>query len=416
VEGRLRWADGGYDVNSWLGYTNVRGDSLAILRQQRSSRRYFQRPDADHVEVDPSRHMLDGLTFGLGHSKLAGKWLWDVDFLFQTPGFEPNDMGQYGAVDTRTFNTRLRWRQTQPSRWYRRYDVSVGTNYDWNFDWMRRRNDNQLAFNATLPNFWRLSSNFTYAQGAFSDRLTRGGPIMGTAAGTEWEIELENQSGARNGWGVDLFGYRDENGTWGRTLELALSLRPNDRLEMSFDPSWSRDTDTRQYVTTEGNGRPATFGARYIFAHVDLNEISGQFRLNYTFTPDLTLETYVEPFAASGRFHSFGELLAPRQRELLEYGKNGTTIDRHADGTRTVTDGNTSFDLDDEDFNERSFRTNLVLRWEWRLGSTLYLVSQRNGRSALPFAPARPGDLLDTFSLRGEHVLAIKVSYWTALR
>ena len=417
VEGRLRWAGGTYDVNSWIGYTNVRGDSLAILRQQRSSRRYFQRPDADHVEVDPSRRMLGGTTFGLGHSKLAGKhWLWDVDFLHQSPGFEPNDMGSYGAVDNRSFNTRLGWRETQPSRWYRRYDVGIGTQHDWNFDWMRRRSDVDLEFNTTLPNFWRLSSDMTYSQRALSDRLTRGGPIMGTPAGTEWSVELESRSGARNGWGVDLNGGRDENGGWEQDVELSFSLRPGDRWEMSFDPEWSRRRDTRQFVMTDGNGRPETFGTRYVFAHVDLSEISGQFRLNYTFTPNLTLETYVEPFAASGRFYGFGELLAPRRRELLVYGTNGTTIVRKADGTQTVTAGGETFDIDNEDFNERSFRTNAVLRWEWRLGSTLYLVWQQNRSAELPFAPVRPGQLFGALNARGENVLAVKVSYWTGLR
>jgi hypothetical protein len=417
VEGRVRWAGGTYDVNSWLGYTNVGGDSLAMLRQQRSSRRLFQRPDADHVEVDPAQRTLGGTTFGLGHSKLAGRhWLWDIDLLHQSPGFEPNDIGSYGAVDNRSFNTRLRWRETQPSRWYRRYEVGVGTNYDWNFDWMRRRNDNQLTFSTTLPNFWRLSSDVTYSQRALSDRLTRGGPIMGTPAGTRWGVELQSRSGARNGWGVDLNGRRDENGSWAGDAELSFSLRPGDRWEMSVDPLWSRGTDTRQFVTTERNGRAETFGIRYVFAHVDLSEISGQFRLNYAFTPNLTLETYVEPFAASGRFHGFGELLAPRRRELLVYGTSGTTIARNPDGSRTVTDGSERFDIDNEDFNERSFRSNAVLRWEWRLGSTLFLVWQQNRSAQLPFAPARPGHLFGALDARGENVLAIKVSYWTALR
>jgi hypothetical protein len=417
LEGRLRWARGAYDVNSWLGYTNVRGDSLAILRQQRNSRRYFQRPDADHVEVDPSQRMLGGTTFGLGHSKLAGRhWTWDVDLLHQSPGFEPNDMGQYGAVDTWTFNTRLRWRETQPSRWYRRYEFSVGTNYDWNWGGMRRRNDNQVTFSTTLPNFWRLNSDLTYAQRALSDRLTRGGPMMGTPSGTRWGIELQNRAGARNGWGVDWSGSRDENGSWEQTVDMTFSLRPGDRWEMSFDPLWSRGTDTRQFVTTVGNGRPDTFGTRYVFSHVDLSEISGHFRLNYTFTPDLTLETYVEPFAASGRFHSFGELLAPSRRELLVYGTSGTTIVRNTDGSHTVTEGGKTFSIADNDFNERSFRTNAVLRWEWRLGSTLFLVWQQNRSAQLPFATARPGQLFGALDARGENVLAVKVSYWTALR
>jgi len=261
-----------------------------------------------------------------------------------------------------------------------------------------------------------LNSDVTYAQRSLSDRLTRGGPIMGTPAGTRWGVELPNRAGARNGWGVDMSGGRDENGGWEQNLEMSFSLRPGDRWEMSFDPLWSRGTDTRQFVTTEANGRAETFGTRYIFAHVDLSEISGQFRLNYTFTPNLTLETYVEPFAASGRFHGFGELLAPRRRELLVYGTNGTAIVRNADGTQTVRDGSHVFDIDNEDFNERSFRSNAVLRWEWRLGSTLYLVWQQNRRAQLPFAAAGPGDLFGALDARGENVLAIKVSYWTALR
>jgi hypothetical protein len=185
---------------------------------------------------------------------------------------------------------------------------------------------------------------------------------------------------------------------------------------MSFDPLWSRGTDTRQFVTTVGNGRPDTFGTRYVFSHVDLSEISGQFRLNYTFTPDLTLETYVEPFAASGRFHSFGELQAPRERELLVYGTSGSTIVRNADGSHTVTESGKNFSIADNDFNERSFRTNAVLRWEWRLGSTLFLVWQQNRSARLPFATVQPGQLFGALDARGENVLAIKVSYWTALR
>jgi hypothetical protein len=78
-------------------------------------------------------------------------------------------------------------------------------------------------------------------KGAFSDRLTRGGPIMGTPANTRWGVELQNRSGARNGWGVDFSGHHDENGGWGQDLELSFSLRPGDRWEMSFDPVWSEE-------------------------------------------------------------------------------------------------------------------------------------------------------------------------------
>jgi hypothetical protein len=417
IDGRWRWAGGKYDINSWVGTTNIRGDTLAILRQQLSSRRFYQRPDADHVGVDSSMRSMSGAMLGIGHSKMAGRhWLWDVDYVHESPGLEPNDIGSFGSVDNRFLSAEVRWRETEPSRLYRRYTIGAGQQHAWNFDWLRRRGENFAYYEMTFPNFWDVNAGFNYSVRGLDDRLTRGGPVMGTPSSIGWNIALESPDGARNSVEFDINGGRDEIGGWEQDIELSFSFRPGDRWELSFDPEWTRERNTRQFVTNEANGRAATFGTRYVFATVDVSEISGQFRLNYTFTPNLTLETYVEPFAASGRFFNFGETLAPRSRELLLYGTNGTTIVRNTDGSSTVTDGAATFDIDNEDFNERSFRSNAVLRWEWRLGSTLFLVWQQNRSAELPFAPARPRHLLDALNSRGENFLAIKVSYWTALR
>jgi hypothetical protein len=416
VESRYRWAGGAYDVNFWLGGTNVRGDSSAILRQQLSSRRYWQRPDAGHVEVDPSRTALQGAFFGIGHSKVAGRhWLWDLDYTFESPGFEPNDAGAFGAVDSRFVFGRLRWRETQPSRWYRSYEVGVGSENGWNFDWMRRFNGVFAFANTTLPNYWRFNSDYYRARRGMSDRLTRGGPLMATPAEYGVEAELRSRSGARNGWGVELGTSGDENGGFRRGVELSLSLRPGTQLEISFDPEWGQTRDTRQYVMSVGGGPAATFGRRYVFAAVDLSEVSGRIRANYTFTPNLSLETYAQPFAASGRFHRFGQLAAAGSGELLAYGTSGTTITRNPDGSHTVTDGGASFDIEPLDFNVRSFRSNAVLRWEWRPGSTMFLVWQQDREGDRAFRTARPGDLLDALRTRGDSFLALKVTYWLAL-
>jgi hypothetical protein len=109
----------------------------------------------------------------------------------------------------------------------------------------------------------------------------------------------------------------------------------------------------RQYVATLDGGSPATFGKRYVFARVNRATYSSQFRLNYTIKPDLTIDLYAEPFAASGAYSRMGELVAPRTSELRPF----------------VVPGN-------RDFNTRSFRSNAVLRWEWRPGSTLFVVWQ----------------------------------------
>lgn len=137
--------------------------------------------------------------------------------------------------------------------------------------------------------------------------------------------------------------------------------------------------------------------------------------MNYALSPSLTLEGYGEPFAASGRFYDFGELRTPRSSDLRTYGSEGTSITRHADGTYDVTagGGSTTFTLANADFNVLSFRSNLVLRWEWNPGSTLYLVWQQNRESLDAIGNrVRVGDLLSTTRADGDNYLAIKISYW----
>jgi hypothetical protein len=416
VDSRLRWAGGKYDASAYVGFANVLGEAPAVTRLQRSSRRYFQRPDADHVGVDSTRRSLSGTMFGVNHSKMAGKhWLWDIDFSQESPGLELNDAGRSGAVDNRFLFTRLRWRETTPARWYRRYDMGFGTENSWNFDGLHRPSENFVFFNATLPNYWETSVDFTYIPRAVDDRLTRGGPVMGTPAAAGWSVELEGREGARVEWSVDAGHGRDENGSWEQELALRLNVHPGVRWFLSFDPEWTRASDARQFIQTESNGRPETFGTRYIFGRVDLSEISAELRLNYTFTPNLTLETYAQPFAASGRYRNFGELSLPRQRDLHLYGTGGSTITPNPDGSHTVTADGQTFDIDRQDFNERSVRTNAVLRWEWRPGSTLYLVWQQNRERERPIADARPRHVLEAFGTRADNFVAVKVSYWMPL-
>jgi len=171
--------------------------------------------------------------------------------------------------------------------------------------------------------------------------------------------------------------------------------------------------DDRQYVTTIPGGREETYGNRYVFSFIERSQVFARTRLNLALTPDFTLELYAEPFAASGRYYDFGELLTAGGRDLRTYGTDGTTIVYEGNGSYAVTDGGDSFRLQRSDFNVVSFRSNLVLRWEWNPGSTLYLVWQQN---RLGFEPH--GDLVgvsglwESMSAEGEDFFAIKLSYW----
>lgn len=417
VETRIRWAGGKYDVSAFAGLTHVLGDSIAILRQQLSSRRYWQRPDASHVGIDPSRQSLTGTSIGINHSKLSGKhWLWNIDLWQESPGLEPNDVGAVGSVDDRGGEAQIRYRENTPRGWYRSWNAGAGTKSEWNFHGDRTSAQVYGFANASFANFWRFSLDASYEPRSMSDALTRGGPLMQTLSNSGARIELQSRSGARNGWGVELGSERDESGGWERTVELSLSYRPGTQWEITLDPSYERELSSNQFVDAIPGGSSSTFGKRYVFANVELSEVAARIRVNYTVTPDLTLETYLEPFASSGRYRHFGELSAARSRVINLYGENGTSIVANADGSRKVSAGATTFNLEPTDFNVRSLRSNAVLRWEWRPGSTLFVVWQQDRSADRAVRRVRPRDIFDTFSAAGDNILALKMSYWIPVR
>ena len=84
-----------------------------------------------------------------------------------------------------------------------------------------------------------------------------------------------------------------------------------------------------------------------------------------------------------------------------------------ADGSQLVTDGASSFTLRNRDFNVESFRSNLVLRWEWRAGSTLYLVWQQDRLlEEVVSTPVSLADMFSSLGRRGDNFFAIKASFW----
>ncbi len=416
VDGRYRWAGGKYDVSAYLGVTRVSGSEEAVLQLQTSSRRYWQRPDADHVEVDPTRTSMTGTTMGINHSKMAGSWLWDVDYYAEAPGFEPNDIGALGGADDRAITGNIRYRDTEPGPLFRSWLVGVGQGTEWTFGGERQYVVVFPFANFVLPNFWRVNLDAEAVLDGLSDDLTRGGPLMQRPRYRRYAAELQNASGARTRWGIEVeYGDDHMGGAYAR-VEPQLSLRPGTRWSVSLDPRWEDWTDPRQFLGSRDDGRASTFGRRYLFAYVERSEVAARVRLNYTFTPDLSLETYIEPFAASGRFHTFGELAAARSGDLRVYGEDGTTLVENDDGSRTVTADDDTFTIPPSDFNVRSLRSNVVLRWEWRPGSTAYLVWQQDGFVRHDPNRVGPGDLLDALGTRSDHFLVLKVSYWVPVR
>jgi hypothetical protein len=227
-------------------------------------------------------------------------------------------------------------------------------------------------------------------------------------------FELRNRAASQTSWSGELTLNGDEDGGSSRELVGRFAFRPGPRWQLSFDPSFLRQVNTQQYVTALDGGRPEVYGRRYVFAVIDRSTYAMQFRLTYAFKPDVTLDVYAEHFAASGRYYDIGELAAASTRLRRTYGiADGTTATRQPDGSLLVTDGTSTFTLANNDFNVRSFRSNVVLRWEYRPGSTLHVVWQQDRNISEPIGDRISfGDPFRSLSAPGNHYFIIKTSFW----
>jgi hypothetical protein len=419
LDWRIRWKQGMYAVSGFAGFSHVLGDSLAIGRIQRSSAHYFQRPDGEYLGYDTRRGSLSGYTASIRADKDAGRHiLWGAQLSTESPGYEVNDLGRLQSADDIDYNADIQVRETTPGRYLQNWRLGFVTRGSFNYGGNRTNEEWQQNTSVTFRNFWTLNLNTRFDLATLDDALTRGGPLMRTAFSRGHEIRLNSASGSRTSWRVNASWDRNAADAHHVTFGGGLTVRPVSRLQVSVDPTYQEGTDTRQYVAAiDEAAATTTYGRRYVFAHVDRVTVSMRTRVNYAFTPSFTLEGYGEPFVASGSYHDFGELAAPRTNDLVTYGTAGTTIARAADGTYAIGGRGASFTLSNRDFHVLSFRSNVVLRWEWAPGSTLFAVWQQNRRVNDALAgPVRPRDLASTTQAPGDNVFALKVSYWVPIR
>jgi len=413
-----RFGGRAYEFGGSIAFTTVRGSPAAIAVVQRASARYFQRPDATHVHFDPTRTHLTGFEGGLSLDKISGRhWLFQTSLRFESPELERNDIGRLSAGDGYIYSASLEWREAQPTEHFRRYGFTLGHCGEWNFagELQSRRFTAETAL--TWNNYWATEINARLDLPAQDQHLTRGGPTMATARRLQVTVAQSSPSTSTTRLEAEATFLTANDGGHNESVSATVAFRPTPRFTISVQPEWRLVNEARQYVATLEDGPSATYGRRYVFAHLDQATLLARLRLGLTLRPDLNLDVYAEPFVSSARYQRFGELRARATRDLRFYGEEGTTLSENADGTRTVEDQGARFDLPATDFRILSFRSNVVLRWEFRPGSQLYLVWQQDRAvQGSTYARARPGELFDAFTAPGDHIFAVKASFFWGLK
>jgi len=383
-----------YSVFAALGASYIRGDTLAMQAAQTSSARYYQRPDADYVSYDPARRSLTGWYGAAGFSKDAGNWNAAIGVSASSPGWEINDLGYQSRADRVSLYMFGGRRWTRPSRVFRYAQVIANGSSGWNFGGDRTSTTVSLSAYGELLNYWSGELGFSRSLRVINDGLLRGGPAgISPASWSGWgSVGSDYRRRLR---GSLLYEYgRTELGGWSHYASLSLTVRPSPTLSLSMGPSYNVSYSTQQWVgAVDDATATATCGRRYVFAPITQRSLDLTTRLNVTLSPVLSLELYAQPFVATGDYGAFKQLVAPRTTDFAPYADSAAF-------------GNL-------DFSYRSLRGNAVLRWEYRPGSTLFLV-WTTSCSAYDASPAFDAtrDLRHLCQGHADNVFAAKVNYW----
>lgn len=418
---RHEFHDRDFRLEMRLFGSHLRGSPESIALAQRSSARYFQRPDNGHSDYDPTRTTLSGHAGSLlltrtGHnSRLMGQ----TGFAWRTPGFEINDLGYMRAADEINQFTWVGYSIRDPFSIFNSWQLCTNQWVDWDSGGNLLRKAVNINNSASFRNQYSYYWGLTRRLASISNTELRGGPSSRWPGRWTFNTTL-NSDGRRplhGGLGGGFIkgdeGSRDYAYGW-----TSLTYRPSNAINLTLEPTFERDINRNQYVGSRALGEQA----RYLFGSLDQRTLSLVFRLDYCLAPNLTLQYYGAPFVSAARYRDFKRITDPRadryadRSHIFTEGEitrdvatGGYAVDENGDGT-------TDYTLGDPDFNVRDFRSNLVARWEYAPGSTLFLVWSQ-GRSSFRGTGELDlrGDMDGLFATHPDDVFLIKFNKWLSL-
>jgi hypothetical protein len=412
----LRLGNDKYEFGTALMGSRVEGSEDAILRTQRNSRHYFQRPDQTEISVDTARTSLSGYSAYLRVAKVVGVFTWEARGATRSPGFEINDFGYMRQTGYHSQRLQMRVRQLRPGRLFRQLTWQVQEDGEFSHAWERTKTNIQSSVNADFLNYWNLSITGERSLSALSTTLLRGGAALLQPG--NWRGSLRGRTDWQRpywlNWGVS-HRVEDVSDAKTTTIDGSINIRPPGSFSASIRGRLNWSTSDRQYL----RGFTVGDSLHYLFGRIDRRELSTTVRFDVALTSRMSFELYAQPFLSAGKYASFRLVADPRadvyfdRFDPLEVDR----LVRPGDGETVEIDVNrdaaVDLNMSDPDFRVVSLRTNAVLRWEFNPGSTLFLVWQQSRRDYTQDGALNFGDAFgDVFTTPGTNVLAMKVAYW----
>ncbi len=409
--------DDAWGADLRLATSWVHGAPEAIDETQRSSVHWYQRPDADHLDYDPTRTSLAGsaLLWSFGKNG-GGHWRFATGGDGRTPGFEANDIGFQRASDYYVNWWWAQYREDEPGEVLRQWSTNWNLWRVWDTEPIHYSTGGNMNGSLTFLNYWGAGGGGGVNYNVQDRDALRGGPLLRRDPQyvgwfNAWSDTRRAVSGNLNGFG----GFTPASDQWNWSLSALVGVQAASNLEVSLGPLVAAQVTDDQYVdeVPDTTGQP-----HYVLAHIRQVTTALTVRGSYTVSPTLSIQLYAQPFVSAGRYRDYKE---PTDPQADEYDDRYTVLSDYTDmdGFRSVDlngDGAADYEFELADFNVRELRSNLVMRWEYRPGSTLFLIWSHGRASDAPdgrFALA--SDLGELADEPGEHVILAKLNYWFGL-
>jgi Domain of unknown function (DUF5916)/Carbohydrate family 9 binding domain-like len=408
------FADRSYVLSATAYGSNVNGSEEALIRTQRSSVHLFQRPDADHLQLDSTRTSLDGYGGSLSFGKQSGRFNFMSFLNFSSPGLELNDLGFLSSTDEIIQIFWMGYAFNEPFSIFRSARINFNQWNAWDFGGVRQVSGFNINAHARFNNLWMTGFFWNMDSEQISSSTLRGGPSIVMPGEMNANFFLGTNS--RNKLSFELSGFLNKGGEESQSrygVDFEINYKPISNLSIALYPEYGMRESQLQYVDQQEAGGTE----RYVFGSINQKTLSMSLRLDFILTPEMTIQFWGQPFIASGdyskfkyitdshaiqfqdRFHTYG-------KEEIEY----VAADEYFNVTETGSGFNYQFD--NPDFNVKEFLSNLVFRWEYRPGSFLYLVWSQTRSGYDPWGYFHFGeDFGDMWDIHPTNVVLLKLSY-----
>lgn len=409
-----------YELEGAFAFSDVYGSEEAIFETQTNSRHYFQRPNADHLNVDSLATNLKGFGHKLAFSKIRGEhWRWALGEWAFSPKFEANDLGFNRQSDTQVQFVWAQYRKDDPGKFLRRYSINFNAWRGATFGTESTGDGGNINGNIIFMNYWNIGSGINLGLPGWHTTATWGGPAVRTEARQNWwgyiasdnrkKINMETLTWiGQNGSGSKWYGI-EPNINWRPSQKLSISAKIN--YNNMFD-SWANWPDYGQVEDAQ------TGNFDFLMCEMDQKTISATLRLDLTLTPNLSIQYYGSPFITTGKYYNFKKLVDPNGEtfsdRFLEYDKSVQSYN-NGDEIWEIDydeDGIINYEISNLDFNYQQFNSNLVIRWEYKTGSSIYLIWSQGAsdyieNSAMDYTK----DMRNLFRTNIDNVILLKFSY-----